>query len=579
MCKFPYEILQIVFSHLSKIDLLQCQYTNKLWYEASSPLLYANVDLPSKRNSKLYLLTITKSPQLATYLKTIEAGFLFNKKRNKHAAWDDGELMYALLQYCTNITEFVVEDPDHTFWTQLNCAGNQGRLKYLQRLPRPLQRKFDQYMYTAFLFKASLTDLVLFDSKDSTNTFYKVVSEEYKEFISRIKEFPNLQHLEIIQYCRHDLGYFDAIVDDCQKLKSFKINTSFKDWVSDKEILPTTIIKKHHKIQELRCHWSSVNNDDLLKYMMEKYPNLQKIIINLSVWEAPVYPSSVSPDVMTSFLQYVFNISKFEVGFLLNKEDFIDIWLNFAALTGYNGKIEINFNFFDASEGNGVVVNFKKNQTVFYLPPKQLNATHHYVEFLSRVGSLITSLYLNKRQFESYSESESTQEDLLNKEEDIYQILQLCPSLQELRLSIPILKHGLEKRYSYHNKLKSLSVNMYGTNPALEYLQRVFLHAPNLKELHINDVELLDFYAHRIIKIDLPNTQLDLLTLTCKHPDRFFEKYQLSCSIRLNTNSGSSFFIGTAEGLIPTKKKYFDNSSEYLYLIITCRGLKGFSIT
>lgn len=577
MFKFPYETLQIVFSHLSKKDLLQCQYTNKLWYEASNPLLYTNVNLSSKRNSKLYLLTITKSPQLATYLKTIEAGFLFNKKRNKHAAWDDGELMYALLQYCTNITEFVVYDPDHTFWTQLNCAGNQGRLKYLQRLPRPIQRKFDQYMYTAFLFKASLTDLVLFDSKDDTSSFYKVVSEEYKEFISRIKEFPNLQHLEIIQYCRHDLGYFDAIVDDCQKLKSFKIDKSFKDWVSDKEILPT-IIKKHHEIQKLHCHWSSVNNDDLLKYVMEKFPNLQEIIIDLNLWESPVYPSSVLPDVMTSFLQYVFNIPKFKFGFLLNKEDFIDIWLNFAALTGYNGKIEMNFNS-DASGSEGVIVNFKKDQTVFYLPPKQLNATHHHVEFLSRVGSLITSLYLNNRQFEMYSKSELAREDLLNKEEDIYQILQLCPSLQELRLCIPILKHGLGKGYSYHNKLKSLSVGIYGTNPALEYLQRVSLHVPNLKELHINDVELLDFDDHRIITIDLPNTHLDLLTLTCELPDGCFERYQLSCSIRLNTNSGSLFFIGTAEGLIPTKKKYFNSSSEYLYLDITCRGLKDFSIS
>ncbi|KAI9363771.1 hypothetical protein BD770DRAFT_407333 [Pilaira anomala] len=94
-------------------DLLQCQLTNKEWYQASVDLLYSEVDVLTL---KLF------APN----------GYSSRKKDNK--LWDQHSLLNKLFQYCPSLLEIYSMTQDYSFWYPISYAAS--RLKHIKDTKR-----------------------------------------------------------------------------------------------------------------------------------------------------------------------------------------------------------------------------------------------------------------------------------------------------------------------------------------------------------------------------------------------------------------------------------------------------------
>lgn len=71
MINLPFEILNKIFKYLPDTGLLQCQFFNKNYYEASVELLYSNITLAWYAPNP-FIRTIVDNPRLSNYLKIID---------------------------------------------------------------------------------------------------------------------------------------------------------------------------------------------------------------------------------------------------------------------------------------------------------------------------------------------------------------------------------------------------------------------------------------------------------------------------------------------------------------------------
>ncbi|GAA5811143.1 hypothetical protein MFLAVUS_004572 [Mucor flavus] len=158
---FPNEVLVAIFSYLSPNDLVQCQLANENWNTSSLPSLYSKVTVNSHTS-------ISKSPERAKYLKSIDVGNMFATYESIKF-WDSSNLV------------------------EIPCA---------------------------FLYKNALTSLTLTDRITPSETNSTVEYESYRDLLSRINEFWNLTHLCFNLYDNQQIDYFDTVIDDCKSIKS-----------------------------------------------------------------------------------------------------------------------------------------------------------------------------------------------------------------------------------------------------------------------------------------------------------------------------------------------------------------------
>ncbi|KAF1804531.1 hypothetical protein FB192DRAFT_1048091 [Mucor lusitanicus] len=128
-----------------------------------------------------------------------------------------------------------------------------------------------------------------------------------------LKEFPQLEHLDI-QLCNNvDLHRIDDLLEICPgSLKKISVlfRTIFEETPSVKQFDPKSSTRLHNiKLFELENN-GPLNDEDLI-YMMHRFPALQKISIyreeeNCSTPTAKLGPQSA--DVICKFLQYLGNI-------------------------------------------------------------------------------------------------------------------------------------------------------------------------------------------------------------------------------------------------------------------------------
>ncbi|KAI9265377.1 hypothetical protein EDC94DRAFT_583396 [Helicostylum pulchrum] len=147
MSSLPSEILTLIFNRLHKTDLLQCQHISKHWHRNSLDRVYSDVVLHSEEAGRLFIRTISNSPQL-------------------------------------------------------------GQLPHLKVLPPPGPYNEEPYVDTVLSFKNSLTSLRI--SGDDSLAVYRTLCDQLDQFKSLqrltfvIRSYTGLTHFEdLVDKCPH----------------------------------------------------------------------------------------------------------------------------------------------------------------------------------------------------------------------------------------------------------------------------------------------------------------------------------------------------------------------------------------
>lgn len=152
----------------------------------------------------------------------------------------------------------------------------------------------------------------------------------------------------------------------------------------------------------------------------------------------------------------------------------------------------------------------------------------------------------------------------------IFQILQLCPSLEELTISIPSDEILSSYQMFQLTQVRKLSViNMTSSLESIRLLQYMSLNLPNIKQLHLS----YSRYQYKIsgaVTVFMPYTCLDLLTWT-NVPPKYRNSFEVY--IKLNTDKGLNFYLGNKSGLFSINEHRY-NAVELFQFDITCRSVK-----
>ncbi|KAI9356412.1 hypothetical protein BD770DRAFT_411327 [Pilaira anomala] len=575
MPELPFEILLFTFSYLSAVELLQCQLTNKRWYEASVELLYSNLTLNTGNEVQRYVRTISNSSRLGSYLKSIDTDCsLWSKQCNER--WDEYGLLDAILLHCPNVLRLESKKPNPILWVRLSYAATQGQLSRLQQLPTPTCRNLEPYLYTALSFRNTLTTLHISDEEFRLGPDLIHLSV-YQTVCNQISEFPNLQILFINFRSDKELNQFDALIEKCQRLKHVSIsltptcNTRIK---AD----PGLVVHPRPDIQTLECNWETIDNEEQLRYVMRKFPNLKNIKVSFKSFliEYGATPGICPTEIVFEFLQYIIRIPKVDVAVELNQDDLNDTWNKIMDMTDKFTNITIAqlHEYYDL---NAVVLKFKGSTLKIKFPLENEDEVLPYLKFLSKSGNRIRSLTTNVWDLYHMATSMSNiQGAFINSLDWILNAIQLCPLLQELTLSgagnMPISVDNVMKRPDLrHRKLKKLTLDELYSLELINCLRYMSFNFPNLRQLH------LGYSRHRVdlpkvINVVMPDTALDLLTWTDTIPD-FEEANIIRVFIKLKTGTRARFYLATQGNLLRVTGKACRPSPKEYYFNIVCKGL------
>lgn len=547
MQSLPFEILRQIFTYLETEELLECQHACKNWYNASLELLYSNIQIFSKNGCFKYVRTISNHPQLGHYLRQIGTASAY--------IWDECNLLNGLAEYCPNLLKFKSNEQSLNFWIRISYLAREGRFSRLQCLPRSRSSNLESYIYTTLFFKESLTSLSIQDESSRFGlNLNRLVA--YQTLQDQIHQFKNLQSVKLSYHSNRQLSYLDAFIEGCPYLKNIDLQLSI--CITEKVVVgPAKIIKPRPHIQELLCTWPMIDNEIEIKYLMQKFPSLQSLKIYLC------YRSNLCPTgVVGDLVRYILAVPSFQVAFSLRHEDFRKAWVELMQMNDICSDVTFKYSYADIVPDT-VYMNIKNDSLAININTTEVGAELLLpTEFFSQLGKMIRSLNLTW-----YSLEHGTHW--------ISQIIQLCPSLQQLSLKGPrgTINASSDLRFQ-QTELKKLSILICGKpDEYIDLLKNISLNLPNIKYLQLKYL-LLHPWDEPVV-IHVPSLRLDQLTAICK----YHRPKKIRIYIRLNANSNVTFYIGDQNGRLSEIGEELYNKRHSVYSFnITCQSLKEFVI-
>ncbi|KAI9363736.1 hypothetical protein BD770DRAFT_198149 [Pilaira anomala] len=579
MLPLPFEILELIFNHLRTKDLLQCQLTNKQWYKASVEHLYSNLDIETSEKSREYTRTISTSLRLGSYLKTINTHFLFETKMDENR-WDEHGLLSVLIRQCPNLLVIECYEPDPLFWCSLSSIGSQGQhLSRLQCLPDPHSNNLELYIHTALIFKATLTKLSIIDNIERFGLNLERL-DAYHLLLTQISEFKHLQFLKLSYPSDKQLGCFDLLIEACPHLQRLFITSlspaeSQQRWITKE---PRKSIHPRPDIRTLICNWEIMNNESQLRYIIQKFPRLQCLTVNYysTYRHTGAYCSS---DTILEFLRYVMSIPKFNVEFELENQNLVYVWTKLIDMKEIYRDVDIGYYDSDIAISNKLTLGMDKTRLLIRFPLHNDDTELPHVSFFSNAGNRIRSLTINLDNFNYLAMVRSSNiYCAFTGINWIFEVLQLCPSLQELRFPLPN-DLNLSSDLMLHTNVKKLTVTDIPDIPkSLSFLKLASVYLPNMKQLHLG-YYLGKRYKPIPITVDMTHSSLDLIVWRNEYPKyRIRSKFEVY--IKLKTTKYTKFYMGTKTNLSPINVEQYEQAVAKFLLCfdITCRSLIEFRI-
>ncbi|GAA5811142.1 hypothetical protein MFLAVUS_004571 [Mucor flavus] len=129
-----------------------------------------------------------------------------------------------------------------------------------------------------------------------------------------------------------------------------------------------------------------------------------------------------------------------------------------------------------------------------------------------------------------------------------------------------------------HKNLKFVTKTIQGSEMPFDYLNRLSLNLPNLEQLSLIDKKTLQLHNARKIRMNMPNTKLNMLSWSGKSSSDIVHD-RIRCYIKTNTAAGERFYTGSKKVMFKITKQYYTQSSGKLYFDITCNKLDTFQLT
>ncbi|GAA5808486.1 hypothetical protein MFLAVUS_001877 [Mucor flavus] len=622
MSHLPFEILRLVFDDLkAKEDLLQCQYTCKQWHKASVSYLYTTVTLHSKKKTHLYARTISRSPRLASYLKEIDTKNLLTKVKYRgentlsthvHSAndiyfgnfcnWDDTRfsdmygaehrssskinseeyLLDTIIRQCPEVTKIKLKQPTTIIWQKLLEAAVQGRLSQLSKLAAPTEYNMVFYIQTALSLKKSLQSLHLYEE----GFYFGAGPLEETVFTilrRRLSEFVRLKRIDIYLLEHRQLSHLDGLIEDCPHIEKINIRTWYANIRINRlnQVEPAMLINARPDVHIFKSeNMIEAADMDQLKYMMQKFTNLQRLEIIFDLCKVADHHNKViGLSVFAQFLAYLMLIPVCKVKVFLKRATFIEAWNEFTSRNDQSRELIMRyFTRFEYNDEETIVEteqDFIKISNVVTMDSRVLP----HIGILLNSGETIRSLTIEDlwRQ-DVYRNPAYILYNTLNCFDVLLDIFRLCPLLQKITLCGPknmALSGDLEYQ---HTKLKSLHITQLEPNYRYEFLRHVSFCLPKLKKLHMqyNYNHIDDIPT--VIVVDIPNTSLDVFVWEC----RFFNYEPLDTLpffLKLKAKEVTKFYSFSKRRIVISDEKEFEGLlPSHLRIEIICEGLKEFCL-
>lgn len=561
MKTLPFELLTFIFSHLAKSDILQCQLTCKSWHEASTKHLYSKVVINTDDKSFLFVRTLLNSFHLGNYVQDIFTEKLFRTKTDG-TFWDQRRLLNTLIKQCPNLSVINADDPDLSFYARILYAASQGQLSRLCVLPFPYSSSLESYIYTALLFKSSLTTIVLQDNERYFGPDLNQL-EAYQTLKDQIHEFEHLEDLGFYYLSNKRLSQFDEIIEDCPNLKRITIELDSED-ERGQIVNFEGVINPRPDINELECNWEQIDDGIQLRYVVRKFPNLKSLTVRNE--NADRFTAiHIACDDLIMFLCYAVVIPSFSMIININKQQLSKVWFE---LMKVDDKFrDITFEYVSIYDEIGEIdLKFDSKTTEISFPFDEDEVELAHINFFSKVGSMVRTLNIQ-------GSMGSSRWDIFYDIDWIFQTLQLCPSLHALTISGCPYKIQPNYRLSQHPQVRNLFIDRINREDSTEFFKQLSLSFPNLACLR------LSYFGNRINKRDLdvifmPNSRLDMLVLDNLPFSRHYECTTIEFYIKLDLDTGLKFFkCNSQTGVLAVDELHYNLSKTNDRIEINCLSL------
>ncbi|KAI9342966.1 hypothetical protein BD770DRAFT_398314 [Pilaira anomala] len=572
MSYLPFEILEVIFSHLATEDLLQCQLTSKQWYAASVEKLYSEPCLNTVEKVYPYIVAIMNSYRLGGYLKRIT---IHKEMRDRF------DLIKIISNYCPNVLEIKGVGTDINFWKDLRVVLMRGQLSRLEVLPDSDGRNLDDYFYSAFLIRANLKELTLQDESHYCGTDL-VGSFRFGQLRMELDEFEELETIRLCYKTVHGLDYLDHMIEDCRKLKKMVLNLPPIQMVKEPAKEPVEKIRPRRDIQYLECNWRLIEDEEQIDYLIQKFPNLKEFyltsLLDFSVIGESLLVTPVCPfDAVLKLIRFTVTVPTFNVNMEIGRNDVAKIWTELVELNDEYKDVIINYTEHDSFVGK-VGLSFDNVKLMLTFPVFSSPYVLAHTQFFSEIGSQIRSIRLNDVMDATNTIMEyHILHNLCYGIGQVLSIIEACPSLQELAL--PRTKYRVPYAViSFdHTELKKLIFSNVSdeeeTVPILGYFSRF---ATNLKCIQLEYKGFQNPKFKYPVVVNIPNASLDFVIST-ELPLHFKNNVRFQVFIKLTTNEGVKCYYGTSTNITSISQAAYAQHRARLggfFYEITCQSLK-----
>ncbi|KAI9342705.1 hypothetical protein BD770DRAFT_398523 [Pilaira anomala] len=555
----PFEILTVAFSYLETSDLLECQLTSKGWYEASVGYLYSKVVITTSEGSRLYARTLLNSLRLGNYLKSFRTGILFNVSRYK-PIWDEHGLIDILVQKCPNLLQILTWSAGSPFWKRISQALTQGQLPKLQELQLCEGKCLESYIQTILLLKKTLVSIWISDGGQYCGMDLDR-SNAYRILLQEISEFKKLQYLTLRYYSNKQLSYYDSLMDDIPLLKGLTI--SHYATVRTKMIVePGKPINPHPNVRNLNCSWDLINNESQLRYVIQKFPKLQHLVVDHDIFLGG--DNTVDSSAVIEFLSHVISlVLEFKIELQLKYEDAIIVWTKLISMNERYKDTILIYHYNEEPFSDDIIFHVEKKTLVIKFPVHKDDVVFPHIKFLSTTGGRIQSLTLNTDD-NPISGLEEPTDFYINFDNLNWTIgiLKLCPSLQQLTLTNDSANAScFSDDVPLNTNVKKLTVvNVVDENVPL--LNDISVIHPTIKHVRIYNNSLDNHNCRESpIIINIKNASLELLSwVSTTYQDDMNEEFK--AYIKLTTRKGPKYYTGDINGLLPISAKSYKIASK-----------------
>lgn len=316
----PTEILLNVFTYTNIRSLIYCQQVCKEWKYPARVVFYKHINFLNSTQVERFNQSNKLDPSLGKLVRSIDFSSLLI---NSALDTINKSLFTSIARSCPHVDRILVDYPSEDFWslTYFLCLKYWPRLSYLPKT----KQSYPEYLRTAIICCQTLERL------EVVPQYFENRGRHWTELAAAIfKPFQKVHTLRFILYSYADIIHtFDSLLDQFKNIT--KLNLTYEGIYRRVQgdyhvVLDLTGIVPIRTLERLTINKGHMN-ENTIRYLLIKVPNLQRIKIKLGY-----YHSGYTDSEIVSLFDYVMKITDVTIQ-LVTVRDF-DVLRLFVARVG-----------------------------------------------------------------------------------------------------------------------------------------------------------------------------------------------------------------------------------------------------